>query len=150
MGFKRGNTVFKDTGKILRNFQDQKHLTDLSIFASTLSPSLFQKSLGSVYTGPDPLRVGRKLVWISLAFTRDLVDPVWIGSVICYQMGPLMKLIPYGTVPIQFRIGPVQSEWISTKVDPIPNGSAHIRSHVNVALFSSSCKTSRNTGTSHR
>ena len=35
-----------------------------------------------------------------LVFTRDLVDPVRIGSAIWNQMNPLMKVIPYGTVPL--------------------------------------------------
>ena len=51
--------------------------------------------LGSVYTVPDPFGTGTKLVRISLVFTRDLMDPVRIGSAIWYQMGPLMKVIPY-------------------------------------------------------
>ena len=55
--------------------------------------------LGSVYTGPDPFRTDTKLARISLAFTRDLMDPVRIGSAIWYQMGPLMKVILCGTVP---------------------------------------------------
>ena len=63
--------------------------------------------LGSVYTGPDLFGTDTKLVWINLVFTRDLVDPVWFGSAIWYQMGPLMKVILYGTVPFQFRTGPV-------------------------------------------
>ena len=50
---------------------------------------------GSVYTGPDPFGLGSKLVRISLVFTRELVDPVRIGSVIRYQMGPPMKVILY-------------------------------------------------------
>ena len=53
--------------------------------------------IGSVYTGLDPSGTGTKLV--SRVFTRDLVDPVRIGSAIGYQMGPLMKVIPYGAVP---------------------------------------------------
>ena len=57
--------------------------------------------------GPDPFGTGTKLVRISLVFTRDLVDPVPIGSAILYQMGPLMKVILCGTVPLQFRTGPV-------------------------------------------
>ena len=57
--------------------------------------------------GPDPFGTGTKLVRISLMFIQDLVDPVRIGSAIWYQMGPLMKVIIYGTVPIQFRTGPV-------------------------------------------
>ena len=65
------------------------------------------KDLGSVYTRSDPFGTGTKLVRISLVFTRDLADPVWIGSAIWYQMGPIMKLIPYGTVPFQFRTGPM-------------------------------------------
>ena len=59
--------------------------------------------LGSVYTGPDPFETGMKLVRISLVFTRDLVDLVRIGSAIWYQM----KVILCGTVPFQFRTGPV-------------------------------------------
>ena len=81
---------------------------------------------GSVYTGPDPFGTGTKLTRISLAFTRDLLDPVRIGSAIWYQMGPLMKVIPYGTVSFQFQTGPVSTEWIRTMVDPIPKGSKHI------------------------
>ena len=37
---------------------------------------------GSVYTRPDPLGIGTKLVWISVVFTRGLMDPVWIRSAI--------------------------------------------------------------------
>ena len=51
---------------------------------------------------PDPFGTGTKLVRISLVLTQDLVDPVRIGSAIWYQMGPLMKVIPF-----QFRTGPV-------------------------------------------
>ena len=65
------------------------------------------KKLGSVYTGPDPFGTGTKLVRISLVFTQDVVDPVGIGSAIWYQMGPLVKVIPYGTAPFQFQTGPV-------------------------------------------
>ena len=50
---------------------------------------------------------GKKLVRISLVFTLDLVDPVLIGSAIWYQMGSLIKVILCGTVPFQFRTGPV-------------------------------------------
>ena len=57
-------------------------------------------NLGSVYMGPDPFGTGTKLVRIILVFTRDLVDPVRIGSAIWYQMGPLMKVILRGTVPV--------------------------------------------------
>ena len=63
--------------------------------------------LGSVCTEPDPFGTGTKLLPISLVYTRDMVDLVRIGSAIWYQMGPLMKVIPCGTVPFQFRIGPV-------------------------------------------
>ena len=35
----------------------------------------------------------------SLVFTLDLVDPVRIRSAIWYQMGPLINVIPYKTVP---------------------------------------------------
>ena len=65
------------------------------------------RHLGSIYTGPDPFRTGTKLVRISLVFTRDLVDPVWIGSAIWYQMGSLMKVFPYETIPFQFQTSPV-------------------------------------------
>ena len=65
------------------------------------------KVLGNVYMGPDPFGTGTKLVRISLVFTRDLVDAVRIGSAIWYQTGPLMKVILFGTVPFQFRTGPV-------------------------------------------
>ena len=44
---------------------------------------------------------------LSLVFTRVLVDLVRIGSAVWYQMGPLMKVIPYGTVPFQFQTSPV-------------------------------------------
>ena len=96
--------------------------------------------LGSVYTGPDLFGTGTILVSVSLMFTRDLVDLVRVGSAIWYQMGPLMKVISYGTVPFQFRTGPVWREWIRTAVDPIPKGSEHIRSRVNVALSKFVCK----------
>ena len=36
-----------------------------------------------------------------------MVDPVRIESAIWYQMDPLMKVILCGTVPFQFRTGPV-------------------------------------------
>ena len=42
------------------------------------------------YTRTNPLKTGTKLVWISVVFTRDLVDPVQIGSATWYQMGQLM------------------------------------------------------------
>ena len=57
--------------------------------------------------GTDPFGTGIKLVRVSIVFTWDLVDLVWIGSAILYQMGPLMKVILYETVPFQFLIGPV-------------------------------------------
>ena len=57
--------------------------------------------------GQDPFETVTKLVPISLMFTQDLVDPVWFGFAIWYQMGPLMKVILYGTVPFQFRTCPV-------------------------------------------
>ena len=62
---------------------------------------------GSVYMGPDLFGIGTILVRESLVFTRDLMDPVRIRSAIRYQMGPLMKVIPYGTVPFQSRTDPV-------------------------------------------
>ena len=62
-------------------------------------------------------------------FTRDLIDTVWIGSAVWYQMGPLTKVIPYGTVPFQFRTGPNVN-----RLNPMSNGPEHIRSRVNLAL----------------
>ena len=50
------------------------------------------------------------------------------------KMGPLMKVIPYETVPFQFRTGTVLTQWIRTLVDLIPKGSERSRSRVNVAL----------------
>ena len=64
-------------------------------------------SVGSVYKGPDPFGTGTKLERISPVSTRDLIDPVRIGSAVWYQMGLIMKVILYGTVPFQFRTGPV-------------------------------------------
>ena len=64
-----------------------------------------------------------KLVRINLVFTRDLVDPVRIGSAIWYQMGPLMKVILWGTLLFQFETSPVWTEWIRSQTDltyPIP------------------------------
>ena len=92
---------------------------------------------GSVYTGPDPFETGTKSVRISLVFTRDRVNPVRIGSAIWYQMGPLMKVIPYRTVPFprdRFSFEPVQCKRSGSIMDRIHNGSEHIRSCVNVAL----------------
>ena len=57
--------------------------------------------------GPDPFGTGTDLVGISLVFTWDLVDLVRIGSAFWYQMGPLMKAIPYGTIPFHFLTGPM-------------------------------------------
>ena len=68
----------------------------------TLNPYI----LGGVYTGPDPFGTGAKFVQISLVFTWDLMDPVRIGFAIWYQMGPLMVIL-CGTVPFQFRTGPL-------------------------------------------
>ena len=69
--------------------------------------SAYSGLFGSIYTGPDPFGTGTKLVRISLVFTRDLVDLVRIGSATWYQMGPFMKVILCGTVPFQFRTGPM-------------------------------------------
>ena len=49
--------------------------------------------IGSIYIGLDPFRTSMKLVPISLVFTRDLVEPVRIGSAIWYHIGLLMKVI---------------------------------------------------------
>ena len=62
------------------------------------------------------------------------MDPVWIRSSVWYQMGPLMKVIPYGTVPFQFRTSPVYTQVIRFIVDLIPNGSERVRCRVKVAL----------------
>ena len=53
--------------------------------------------------GLDPIGTSMKLVWVSLVFTWDPVDPVWIRSALWYQMGPLMKVIPYGTILFKFE-----------------------------------------------
>ena len=66
-----------------------------------------QGSSGSVYTGPDPFGTGTKMVRISPVFTRDLVDPVRIGSSIWYKTGPLMEVIICGTVPFKLGTGPM-------------------------------------------
>ena len=68
--------------------------------------------LGSVYTGPDMFGTSTKFLQISLVFKRDLVDLVRIGSAIWYQMSPLIKVMLCGTIPFQFRTGPMQTEWI--------------------------------------
>ena len=52
----------------------------------------------------DLFGTGMKLVWISLVFTWDLVDLVLVRPVIWYQMGPLMKVILYGTILFQFEL----------------------------------------------
>ena len=73
----------------------------------------------SVYTRPDPFGTGTKLVQISFVFTRGLMDPVRIGSAIWYQLGPLMKATPYGTVPFCFEPVPCkQSGPYHTGSDP--------------------------------
>ena len=50
-------------------------------------------TIGSIYMEPDPFGTGTKLVQIRLVFTRELVDPLRIGSAIWCQMDPLMKVI---------------------------------------------------------
>ena len=62
-----------------------------------------------------------------------LVDPVRIGSAIWYQMGPLMKVIPYEPYRSSSNRSHVNRE------DPYhsrsdPNGSEYIQSRVNVAV----------------
>ena len=95
-------TAFKRTRENFYGFGQ----TECEIWSScdTLKDGRFAQKLdlGSVYMGPDPLGTGTKLVRINLVFTRDLVDPVRIGSAMWYHMGALMKVIPYGTVPFQF------------------------------------------------
>ena len=44
-----------------------------------------------------------KLVLVSFMFTWDQVDPVWIRSALWYQIGPLIKAIPYGTILFKFE-----------------------------------------------
>ena len=61
--------------------------------------------LGSDYTGLDSFGTGTKMVRISPAFVYELLDPVRIGSDIWYKLGPLLKVIPYGTIPFQFPTG---------------------------------------------
>ena len=63
--------------------------------------------LSKFYAAFTRLEPVQSLVRISLVFTQDLMDPVRIGSAIWHQMGPLMKGIPHGTVPFQFRTVPV-------------------------------------------
>ena len=53
--------------------------------------------------GLDPFGTSMKLVLVSLMFTSDQVDPVWIRSALWYQIGPLMKVIPYGTILFKFE-----------------------------------------------
>ena len=53
----------------------------------------------AAFTGIGQFGTGTKFARISLVFTRDLVDPVRIGSTIWYQMGPVVKVILCGTVP---------------------------------------------------
>ena len=50
----------------------------------------------------DPFGTSMKIVLISLVFKQNLVEPVWIGSVIWYQMGPLNEGDPMlnCTVPV--------------------------------------------------
>ena len=79
-------------------------------FAVRISKSVLKMyiliNLGSVYTAPDPFRIDTKLVRIRLVFTRDRSGSG--TDRICYRyQGALMKVIPYGTVPFQFRTGPV-------------------------------------------
>ena len=73
-----------------------------------------------------------ELVLISFVFTRDMVDPVRIESAFWYQMGPLTKVIPYGTISFQLCRVPCKQSG-SVTVDLISNGSERIRSRVSVA-----------------
>ena len=61
----------------------------------------FPINLGCVYTRPDQFGTSAKLVQISLAFIRDLANPLWIGFPIWYQTGSFVKMIQFGTVPLQ-------------------------------------------------
>ena len=58
---------------------------------------------GSAYTGPDPFGTGTKLVRMGFVFTRDLVDPVRIGSSIWYQSTYEGDPIWNSTVPVSHR-----------------------------------------------
>ena len=66
-----------------------------------------KENLGCIYTRPEPFGTGKKLILISLAFIRDLADPLLIGFPVWYQMGSLMKVIQFGTVQFQDGIVPV-------------------------------------------
>ena len=65
--------------------------------------------------GPDPFGTVTKLVWVSLVFKRDLVDPVWI----CY-------LVPNGSTYEGDPV-PVSNRSRVNRVDPYHTGSDPIR-----------------------
>ena len=64
-----------------------------------------------------------KLVLVSLMFTWDQVDPVWIRSALWYQIGPLMKVIPCGPKLFKYEPALCKTDYIHTTVDLIPNRS---------------------------
>ena len=76
-----------------------------------LNCSFVLKYYRSIQKGPQVLSSRTFRLWIlkgkSGSVYGDLVGPVRVGSSVCYQMGPLMKVISYGTVPFHFRTGPV-------------------------------------------
>ena len=102
-----GNKAHQDKNLKINSIQGMQNLFSFQTPFKFLKSIHWSGDIGSIYTGLDPFGTGTKLVWISLVFTRDLEDPVRIGSAIWYEMSPLMKVIPYGTVPFQFRTGPV-------------------------------------------
>ena len=55
--------------------------------------------LGYVYMRQDPFGTSAKLLQASVAFIRDLADPLWIGSPIRYQTDSLLKVIQSETKP---------------------------------------------------
>ena len=67
--------------------------------------------------GTGSVGTGTKLVRVSHVFTRDLVGPVWIGSAIWYQMSPLMKVTPYGTVLVPCKQNGSVPQWIRSQMD---------------------------------
>ena len=81
------------------------------IFSRSLinqSHSSNNEILGCIYTRPDKFGTSTKLVRISLAFIRDLDDPLQIDSLLRNQTRALVKVIQFGTVA--FRGGTVAVE----------------------------------------
>ena len=72
--------------------------------------------LFSLRKTPGPSGTGTKLVQISIAFIRDLADPLPISSPIRYQTGSLLTVIQFGTVSFQ---GGVSFQVKRARMDPI-------------------------------